>query len=49
VANPAGSDARAILDAAAAEKARFESAMREAEQLRQLHQNITRKPTQDES
>lgn len=46
-ATPAAGNARAILDAAAAEQARFESAMREADRLRQLHQNITQKPAQD--
>ena len=47
VATSAVNDAKSIQDAAAAEQARFESAMRQADRLRQLHQTITQKPTPD--
>ena len=46
-AQPTATDTQSILDAAAAEQAKFESMMRAKQQLTLLHQNITRKPTTD--
>jgi flagellar hook-basal body complex protein FliE len=43
----AGADATAIQAEYSAAKQQFDTLMRVEQQLRQLHQNITRKPTQD--
>ena len=43
----AGGDASSIQAEYSAAKKQFDTMMRVEQQLRQLHQNITRKPTQD--
>jgi len=43
----AGGDATSIQAEVSAAKKQFDTLMRVEQQLRQLHQNITRKPTQD--
>jgi flagellar hook-basal body complex protein FliE len=44
---PAGTDTKSILDAAAAEQARFESMMRARQQISQAYLDIKSKPTSD--
>jgi len=48
-ATPAGADTSSIQAEYSAAKRQFDTLMRVEQQLRQLHQNITRKATQDES
>ena len=45
---PTGGDASAIQQQYSAAKQQFDTLMRLEQQLRQLHQNLTGKPTQDE-